>query len=82
MVVDDHPLLRQGVAQLVDAQDDLESCEEVLDSASVLQRVTADSPGVVVFDLSLEETDGLDLIKQLEAQRRKGSGLEPSGQTS
>jgi len=69
MVVDDHPLLRQGVAQLVDAQDDLESCEEVVDSASVLQRVAADDPDVVVMDLSLEETDGLDIIKQLKAQR-------------
>lgn len=69
MIVDDHPLLRQGVAQLVDAQGDLTSCDEVADSTPLLQRVDADDPDILVVDISLEGTDGLDLIKQVKAQR-------------
>ena len=65
LVVDDHPVVRQGIRHLLMAQiADASFCEA--DSiAAAMERVTAQRPDVAVVDLSLGRESGLDLIRKL-----------------
>jgi DNA-binding NarL/FixJ family response regulator len=65
MIVDDHPIVRQGLAQLIAEQDDLEICGQAEDGAKALAVVKGLKPDVVVVDLSLPDRSGLELVKEL-----------------
>jgi DNA-binding NarL/FixJ family response regulator len=65
LVVDDHPIVREGIAQLLDRQADLCACGEATDIESALRSVRELAPDVVVIDLSLGREAGLDLIERL-----------------
>jgi len=64
-LVDDHPLVRESLARLIDQQPDLEVCGEAANAALALARAPASRPDVAVVDLSLEGRSGLDLIRDL-----------------
>jgi len=64
-VVDDHPLVRESLARLIDQQADLEVCGEAPTAALALARVPVAQPDVAVVDISLEGRSGLDLIRDL-----------------
>ena len=67
-IVDDHPVLRQGLGALIDAQSDMRVCGEA-DSAPVAKtEVARCSPDVVIVDISLATGSGLELIKDLHYQ--------------
>jgi DNA-binding NarL/FixJ family response regulator len=66
-LIDDHPLLRQGIAQLVNEQPDLEICGEAEEGAGALKGVEATRPDLAVVDLSLRDQSGLELVKNLKA---------------
>lgn len=66
LVVDDHPLMRQGLRQLVAGESDLEMCGEAADVPDALTQVKATRPDLVVVDISLKDGNGLELIKQLK----------------
>jgi DNA-binding NarL/FixJ family response regulator len=66
VVVDDHPLVREGLTALLNGQDDLEVCGEADDVDQALAVVKAQKPDLVVVDISLKTGNGLDLIKQLK----------------
>jgi len=68
LLVDDHALVRRGLADLVGDEPDLEVCGEAADAAEALARVAELCPDVVVVDLSLKTGHGLDLIKRLRAR--------------
>lgn len=65
LIVDDHPLMRQGLAQLINQQPDLEVCGEAEDVSEALQQTTDLKPDVVIVDLSLRGSDGIELIRLL-----------------
>lgn len=65
LIVDDHPILRHGIAQLVARESDLEVCADVGTVDEALAVVAAQPIDLVVVDLSLEDQSGLDLIKRL-----------------
>jgi DNA-binding NarL/FixJ family response regulator len=67
-VVDDHPLIRQGLAGVIADAGDLEFCGEASSAADALARVAALEPSLVIVDISLRDRDGLDLIKDLKAR--------------
>ncbi len=67
LLVDDHPMLRQGLAQVVNQQPDLVVCGEAGDSGTAMQCVAATKPDLAVVDISLEGRSGLELIKDLRA---------------
>ena len=70
LVVDDHPLLRGGIVQLIGTQADLVVCAEAGDAGGTILAVDDDPPpDVVILDLMLGYADGLELIKQLRAVR-------------
>jgi len=65
MLVDDHPVLRMGLARLINAEDDMEVCGEAAGAVEALQVTAAAKPDVMIVDLSLKEGNGLDLIKDM-----------------
>lgn len=69
LIVDDHPLLRQGVAGLIAREGDLQVCGEAQSAADALQAVRALRPDLVLVDISLGGRSGLELIKDLKIQQ-------------
>lgn len=66
-VVDDHPIVRQGLTLLINRESDLIVCGEAEDAQTALQLVTTAKPDVLVVDISLNGPDGLDLLKDVRA---------------
>jgi DNA-binding NarL/FixJ family response regulator len=68
LLVDDHPLLRQGVAGLIDREPDLQVCGEAPSAADALEAVSSLRPDLALVDISLGGRSGLELIKDLKIQ--------------
>lgn len=64
-LVDDHPIMRLGLAEVINSEADLEVCGEAGTMTEALTRIGATLPDVAVIDLALEEGTGWDLIAQL-----------------
>jgi DNA-binding NarL/FixJ family response regulator len=64
-VVDDHPLLRQGLALLINQQQDLEVCGEAEEAHMAMQAIAHKRPDILIVDISLNGPDGLDLLKNI-----------------
>ena len=69
LIVDDHPIVRHGLARMIEQHEDLSVCCEADNAADALELIESDSPDVAVVDLSLKHSNGLDLIK--DAHLRK-----------
>ena len=65
--MDDHPMMRQGLAQLIDHEPDLMACGEADSASQALERINADMPDLVLADISLPDRSGLELIKDIQA---------------
>ncbi|HWQ92784.1 MAG TPA: response regulator transcription factor, partial [Clostridia bacterium] len=63
LIVDDHPMMRQGLAQLINLESDLQVCAEADTAAQALNLVVARKPNLVLADISLPDKNGLELIK-------------------
>ncbi|MFT5658827.1 MAG: DNA-binding NarL/FixJ family response regulator [Gammaproteobacteria bacterium] len=68
LIIDDHPLVRTGFAQLIADAADLEVCGEAADMAAGLKLVASLKPDLAIIDLSLAGGNGLELIKHIKAQ--------------
>ena len=68
LIVDDHPLVRTGFAQLIGDCPDLEVCGEAGNMAEALKQIDASSPDLVIIDLSLAGGSGLDLIEHIKSR--------------
>jgi len=68
LVVDDHPIVRRGLRELVADEPDLEICGEAEDVAEALRQLDETEPDVVVIDLTLKGGHGLDLIQKIKAR--------------
>lgn len=64
-VVDDHPLVRDGLAARISSQPDLEVCCAAADPEQALALVRASRPDLMIVDLALKHGSGLELIRQL-----------------
>lgn len=67
LVVDDHPMMRQGLAQLIGAEPDLAVCGEAENAESALDNLGVLKPDLVLADISLPGKNGLELIKDFQA---------------
>ncbi len=67
-LIDDHPILRQGLALFIDREPDLMVCGEADGATSALQAIRDAIPDFIVLDISLDGPDGLDLLKVLRAE--------------
>lgn len=68
VLVDDHPIVRHGLAQLIDHEPDLLVCGDAASPCEAIKQIKTTRPDVVVIDISLKDGDGLDLIKEINAQ--------------
>jgi DNA-binding NarL/FixJ family response regulator len=66
-IVDDHPLVREGLAARISAQPDMEVCGEADDIESALELVVTKRPALVIVDIALRDGHGIDLIKRIVA---------------
>ena len=71
VLVDDHPIVRHGFAELINEEPDLEVIAEVATGEEAMRVVAEHRPDLAVIDISLEGMDGLELIKHLKAQYPK-----------
>jgi DNA-binding NarL/FixJ family response regulator len=67
-LVDDHPIVRQGMALFINREADLNVCGEAEDSLSAMHGIPACRPDLVIVDISLNGPDGLDLLKSIRIQ--------------
>ena len=68
-LVDDHPLVREWLTNLINQQPDLAVCGEAEDAPHALEAIAKLKPDVAIVDLSLKYVSGLDLIKDLKLQQ-------------
>ncbi len=68
LIVDDHPLVRRGLAELLAAEKDLEVCGEAADADEAVRLIEQRKPQVVVLDLSLKNSNGIELIERIKAR--------------
>ena len=68
-IADDHPVVRQGVRQIVASHDDLVVAGEATTGRETVERLPQLTCDVVLLDLSLPDIDGLDLLKELRRAR-------------
>lgn len=66
-IVDDHPLLRRGLAELINQEADMTFCGEAEDSPSAMKLITQIKPDLVIVDISLKGYNGIELIKNIKA---------------
>jgi len=71
LIVDDHPLVRAGIAQLIGDCPDLEVCGEAADMAGALQQIDSNCPDLAIIDLSLAGGSGLDLIEHIRSRNQE-----------
>jgi DNA-binding NarL/FixJ family response regulator len=67
-IVDDHPIVRQGLALLINREADLAVCGDAEEAGTALQRIEELKPDLIVVDISLNGPDGLDLLKNIRAR--------------
>ena len=68
LLVDDHPIVRQGLRRMIEQEPDLEVCGEAGGPGEASQLLRELQPDVVVVDLSLREGDGIEIVKEVRAQ--------------
>ena len=67
-LVDDHPIVRQGLTLLVNREPDLTVCGEAENAQAAMQAVVVAKPDILVLDISLNGPDGLDLLKTIRSR--------------
>src|SRR5277367_6867675 len=67
-LVDDHPLVREWLTQLIQRESDLAVCGEAEDTQDALEKITETKPDIVIADISLKTTHGLELVKDLQVR--------------
>jgi DNA-binding NarL/FixJ family response regulator len=69
-IVDDHPIVRQGLGQLINHEPDLKVCGEASGVREARVGLSQTKPDIVILDLSLRDSDGLELIKDIRSKYR------------
>jgi DNA-binding NarL/FixJ family response regulator len=72
-LIDDHPIVREGMARMIGRETDMEMCGESDGSDATIPAIVAAAPDVVVLDLSLRDASGFDLIHNIQAQMPRAS---------
>ena len=67
LLVDDHPLMRRGQADLLNREPDLEVCGEAGTAREAMEAIAKLKPDLALVDMALPDKDGLELIKDIQA---------------
>jgi DNA-binding NarL/FixJ family response regulator len=68
LIVDDHPLVRSGLRLLIDCEPDLTVCGEAANVTDAMRLLESQKPDLLIVDLSLKESSGMELIKRIKAK--------------
>jgi DNA-binding NarL/FixJ family response regulator len=68
VIVDDHPIARRGLAQLINQEPDLRVCADVENAAQAMEAIATCRPGLAIVDISLKEGSGIELVKNIRAR--------------
>jgi len=68
LVVDDHPIVRKGLENLINYEKDLMVCQQVEDAHEAMKAIDKLKPDIVIVDISLKDKNGLELIKSIKIQ--------------
>jgi len=71
LIVDDHPLFRHGIADLINAEPDLEVCGEADNAPAALEGIRKHLPDLVTIDISLRGANGIELLKSIRAEHAR-----------
>lgn len=66
MIVDDHPIVRCGIARLIDQETDMEVCGEFEGTEDILLMISELKPDVLIMDISLKNKDGIAITRKLK----------------
>ena len=69
-IVEDHPVFREGLVQIIGGEKDLDVCGEAGDASQALRAIARLQPDLVLVDITLPGKSGLELIKELRSQNR------------
>jgi DNA-binding NarL/FixJ family response regulator len=68
LLVDDHPIVREGLARVIDQEADFTVCATAINAREAVQAVTTAKPDIAVVDVSLDGSHGIDLVKDLKTR--------------
>ena len=68
LLVDDHTMFREGMRQLIDREPELTVCGDVADADEAMREIREKKPDLVIADISLSGTTGIDLIKNIKTE--------------
>ncbi len=68
LIIDDHPIVRQGLARLIEHENDLEVCGQADDVPAAMRAIKKLNPDIAIVDITLKETNGMELIKDIKVQ--------------
>ena len=71
LIVDDHPLFRHGIADLINAEPDMEVCGEADSAPAALENIRHLTPDLVTIDISLRGANGIELLKSIRVEHAK-----------
>jgi DNA-binding NarL/FixJ family response regulator len=71
LIIEDHPIFRMGMSELINQEDDLEVCGSAEDVAGAREALKELNPDMLIVDLSLKDSSGLDLIKEVQISNKK-----------
>jgi DNA-binding NarL/FixJ family response regulator len=71
VIVDDHPVVRNGLAAIINNEPDMEVCGEADNAYQALKTVEELQPDVIVADISLKDSNGLELTKSIKSSNPK-----------
>jgi DNA-binding NarL/FixJ family response regulator len=79
LLVDDHAVVRFGIGQVINRESDLMVCGEEENASRALQAITSLKPDLVIADISLKDSSGLELMRNIKAQYPRLPVLVVSG---
>lgn len=68
LIIDDHPLIRHGINQLIQQENDLVVCGETEDCLDAIEIIEQTKPDIVILDITLKNSNGLDFITTIRKQ--------------
>jgi DNA-binding NarL/FixJ family response regulator len=69
-IVDDHPVVRRGLSQFINSRDGFAVCGEASDANAAIMEINEKNPDIVIVDINLKGTSGIDLIKAIKGRHR------------
>ncbi|MEH0018787.1 MAG: response regulator transcription factor [Desulfobacter sp.] len=71
LLVEDHPIFRLGLAELINQEDDLEAFGTAKDVAQAIPEIEEMAPDLIIADISLKQSDGIDLVKYVKQHHKQ-----------